>query len=575
MAFGSVYLLKVTCILMLCCVFASPALAKTHHRTFIIQETPCTRLCSTKNILTVNGQYPGPTIYARKGDTVVFKVINQGNKNITIHWHGVDQPRNPWSDGPEYITQCPIQPGANFTQRIQFTQEEGTLWWHAHSDFNRATVHGAMVIHPRKGSTFPFPKPDKEVTLILGEWWKTDLNEVLQNAILNDGNVDPSDANTINGQPGDFLPCSQNDTFKVQVQQGKTYLLRVINAAMSNELFFAIANHQVTVVGTDGSYTKPYSTDYIMITPGQTMDLLLMADQLKNFSSPSRYYMATRPYNSNLELRFDGNISTAIVEYKTYENTSATVPLFPTLPKFNDTNAATAFTDGLRSLASWDHPVDVPKIIDEHIYITVALNVVPCTGKSNCSGPLGGITAASLNNASFQNPPIDVLDAYYYSIPNVYTPNFPNKPPVFFNFTDNNIPTKLWYTQKSTKVKVLEYNTTVEIVFQGTNVLGSAENHPMHLHGHSFYVVGKGFGVFNKKDPLSYNLVDPPYENTIGVPKNGWAAIRFTAKNPGVWLMHCHFDSHAVFGMDMVFITKNGNFEDAKMLPRPYDMPHC
>jgi hypothetical protein len=44
----------------------------------------------------------------------------------------------------------------------------------------------------------------------------------------------------------------------------------------------------------------------------------------------------------------------------------------------------------------------------------------------------------------------------------------------------------------------------------------------------SIYVVGKGFGIFDKeKDPLSYNLVDPPYENTI----YGWAAIRFKCRS--------------------------------------------
>ncbi|KAJ4761517.1 Laccase [Rhynchospora pubera] len=567
----SAFLLKFICIVTL----FSPIWAKTHHRTFIIQETPCTRLCNTKNILTVNGQYPGPTIYARNGDTVVVKVINLGNKNITLHWHGVNEPRNPWHDGPEYITQCPIKLGANFTQRIQFTEEEGTLWWHAHTDFDRATVHGAIVIHPRKGSTFPFPKPDKEVTLILGEWWNADVNDVLRKAQMTGGDVDPSDANTINGQPGDFLPCSQNDTFKVQVQQGKTYLLRMINAALSNEYFFAIASHRLTVVGKDGSYTKPYSTDYIMITPGQTMTLLLKADQLKNSSSPSRYYMAARPYNGNSLVPFDQTVATAILEYRTNMNTFSTMPLFASLPGIDDTNAATAFTNGLRSLASWDHPVDVPKTIDEHMYIAIAVNVVPCPGKFNCTGPSGNKLASSLNNASFENPPIDVLDAYHYSIPNVYTPDFPNKPPFFFNFTEDNIPSEFFLTQKSTKVKVLEYNTTVEIVFQGTNILGG-ENHPMHLHGHSFFVVGTGFGVFDKeKDPLSYNLVDPPYENTIGVPKNGWVAIRFKAANPGVWFMHCHFERHTIWGMDMVFITKNGNTTDGKMLPRPHDMPHC
>lgn len=78
------------------------------------------------------------------------------------------QPRNPWSDGPEYITQCPIQPGASFTQRIIFSTEEGTLWWHAYSDWSRATVHGAIFVYPKHGTSYPFPKPDAEVPIILG-----------------------------------------------------------------------------------------------------------------------------------------------------------------------------------------------------------------------------------------------------------------------------------------------------------------------------------------------------------------------------------------------------------------------
>ncbi|KAI3685444.1 hypothetical protein L6452_34687 [Arctium lappa] len=53
--------------------------------TFVVQENNYTRLCSSKNILTVNGQYPGPTISARRGDTVIVDVINQATQNITIH----------------------------------------------------------------------------------------------------------------------------------------------------------------------------------------------------------------------------------------------------------------------------------------------------------------------------------------------------------------------------------------------------------------------------------------------------------------------------------------------------------
>ena len=82
--------------------------------------------------------------------------------------HGVKQPRNPWSDGPEYITQCPIRPGHKFKQKLIFSTEEGTLWWHAHSDWARATVHGAIFVYPRHINAYPFPKPDAEVPIIFG-----------------------------------------------------------------------------------------------------------------------------------------------------------------------------------------------------------------------------------------------------------------------------------------------------------------------------------------------------------------------------------------------------------------------
>lgn len=46
-----------------------------------------TRLCQTKNIVTVNGQYPGPRIIAREGDRLVIKVVNHVQNNISIHWY--------------------------------------------------------------------------------------------------------------------------------------------------------------------------------------------------------------------------------------------------------------------------------------------------------------------------------------------------------------------------------------------------------------------------------------------------------------------------------------------------------
>nr|QWT83288.1 multicopper oxidase [Toona sinensis] len=536
--------------------------------TFVIEDTPYTRLCSTKNILTVNGKFPGPTLHVNKNDTIIVDVHNKANYNITLHWHGVKQPRYPWSDGPEYITQCPIRPGEKFSQNIIFSSEEGTIWWHAHSDWSRATVHGAIVVYPNKETNYPFPKPHADVPIIFGEWWKNDIVQVYNEFLQSGGDPNVSDAYLINGQPGDLYPCSKSDTYKLIVEYGKTYLLRLINAAVQDILFFAVAKHQLTVVGTDGSYTKPLRVDYITISPGQTIDVLLEANQ-----QPDHYYMAARVYSSAVDVDFDNTTTTAILQYKAKNSPSSNLSL-PYLPFYNDTNASVNFTGKLRSLNDDDHPCDLPLNISRKLFFTVSVNSYPCANDS-CQGPNGSRLSASVNNISFESPSTDILKAYYNNISGVYGDNFPNKPPLFFNFTADDLPSYLNTPRKATKVKVLEYNSTVEIVFQGTNLIAGTD-HPMHLHGYSFYVVGWGFGNFDKdKDPLNYNLVDPPLQNTIAVPKNGWAVIRFKANNPGVWFMHCHLERHLNWGMEMAFIVKNGQSPKAQLLPPPPDMPSC
>ncbi|ONK73948.1 uncharacterized protein A4U43_C03F1230, partial [Asparagus officinalis] len=238
---------------------------------------------------------------------------------------------------------------------------------------------------------------------------------------------------------------------------------------------------------------------------------------------------------------------------------------FPTtLPDFEDNKAAAKFVLGLRSLKD---DVDVPKTIDQRIIITLSINELLCPNNS-CLGPNGTTFAASLNNISFVMPNMGILQAYYKKIDGVYGEDFPVKPPVDFNFTGDDIPQEYLFPAVGTEVRVLEYRTEVEMAFQGTNLLDVGMNHPMHLHGYRFYVVGTGIGNFDEeKDPKSYNLKDPPLENTVGVPKSGWAAIRFKANNPGVWFMHCHLERHGTWGMDTVFIVKT--------LPPPANMPPC
>jgi len=538
------------------------------HYNFVVEEANYTRLCSTKSILTVNGKFPGPTIRVLHGDTIFVNVHNKGNQNITIHWHGVKQPRNPWTDGPEYITQCPIQPGKKFRQKLIFSEEEGTLWWHAHSDWTRATVHGAIIIYPKINSSYTFIKPYKEIPIIFAEWWKSDVNEVLREFLQSGGGPNSSDAITINGQPGDLYPCSKSETFKLRVERGRTYLLRVVNAAMNLILFMSIAKHNLTVVNVDAMYTKPMTRDYICISPGNTMDVLLHANQ-----EPDHYYMAARAYSTGVGVAYDNTTTTAIVQYKG-SSTPLSTPSLPNLPDYNDTTAAFDFITSIRGKPD-NYSHGVPKKINTHMLTTLSINTFPCPNNQSCEGPNGTKLAASMTNISFQAPNFDILEAYYYHIHGVYKKGFPNFPPDIFNFTADSLPLTLQTPKRGTKVKVLKYGSNVELVLQDTNLI-SGLDHPMHLHGYSFHVVGYGFGNFNKsKDPMNYNVVDPPLVNTVTVPKNGWAAIRFVATNPGVWFMHCHLERHLSWGMETVFIVKNGKSLKGTLMPPPPDMPPC
>ncbi|XP_052179270.1 laccase-12-like [Diospyros lotus] len=552
-------------------LLASP---KAHHHDFVVQAAKVKRLCKTHNSITVNGQYPGPTLEINNGDTLVVKVTNRARYNVTVHWHGVRQMRTGWADGPEFITQCPIRPGESYTYRFTIQGQEGTLWWHAHSSWLRATVYGALIVHPREGSSFPFPKPNRESILMLGEWWDANPIDVVREALRTGAAPNVSDAYTINGQPGDFYKCSSKGTVIVPVDSGETNLLRIVNAALNQQLFFSVANHKLTIVGADASYLRPFTTSIIMLGPGQTTDVLITTDQ-----PAARYYIAARAYASAQGAPFDNTTTTAILEYKkaacpAKAKCSSPKPVAATLPVFNDTATATAFTTRLRSRERAEVPTD----IDENLFFTVGLGLNRCppgVRARNCQGPNGTRFAASMNNVSFVLPKnFSILQAYRQGVPGVFTPNFPGTPLVKFDYTGN-VSRALWQPVPGTEIYKLKYGARVQLVLQGTSIF-TAENHPIHLHGYDFYIIAEGFGNFNSKtDTAKFNLVDPPLRNTASVPVGGWAVIRFVADNPGAWIMHCHLDVHLTWGLGMVFVVEDGIGASQSIEPPPADLPAC
>ncbi|KAH6798418.1 laccase 17 [Perilla frutescens var. frutescens] len=543
--------------------------ALTRHYDFNITMQNVTRLCHTRSIVTVNGEFPGPRVVAREGDRLLIKVTNHVPNNISIHWHGIRQLRSGWADGPAYVTQCPIQTGQSYVYNYTVTGQRGTLFWHAHISWLRATLYGPLIILPKKNVPYPFPKPHKEVPIIFGEWFNADPEAIIAQALQTGGGPNVSDAYTINGLPGPLYNCSSKNTFKLKVKAGKTYLLRVINAALNDELFFSIANHSLTVVDVDAIYVKPFKTDTILITPGQTTNLLL---HTKPTSPAAAFLMTARPYVTGPGT-FDNTTVAGILEYDSPAKKK--LPLYrPSLPPLNDTAFATNFTNRLRSLATPQFPANVPQKVGKKFLFTVGLGTAPCDRNATCQGPNGTKFAATVSNISFVQPTTALLEAHFSGQSSgVYTADFPYSPLRWFNYTGN--PPNNTMVGNGTKLMVLPFNTSVEVVMQDTSIIG-AESHPLHLHGFNFFVVGQGFGNYDPiNDPKSFNLVDPVERNTVAVPAGGWVAIRFFADNPGVWFMHCHLEVHTSWGLKMAWLVLDGNLPNQKLLPPPSDLPKC
>ncbi|XVF55155.1 hypothetical protein PTKIN_Ptkin06aG0013800 [Pterospermum kingtungense] len=565
------------CVLLLLLVASTAASPESSpptivEHTFYVQNLTVNRLCNRRVITAVNGSYPGPTIQVREGDTLVVHVFNKSPYNLTIHWHGVFQKLSGWADGPNMVTQCPIRPGSKYTYKFKIIKQEGTLWWHAHVSWLRATVYGALIIRPRAGTTYPFPKPYREVPILLGEWWNANVIDVESQALATGGLPIISDAYTINGWPGNFYPCSNKQMYKLKVKPGKTYLLRIINAALNNQLFYKIANHKMTVVAVDASYTKPYVTDVVVTGPGQTVDVLLTTDQ-----PIGSYYMAARPYvSAAANIPSDNTTTRGVIVYDSASPSST--PPMPALPALNDTPTANKFYTNLTALVNGPHWYPVPRNVDYNMFVTIGLGLEACPANTTCQGPIGNKLSASMNNESFVLPTgLSMLQAFFFNVGGVYTTDFPANPPIQFDYTNasinNNLP--LMFAPKGTKVTKLKYNSTVELIFQNTAFLG-VENHPMHIHGFNFHVLAQGFGNYNPAtDRRKLNLINPQIRNTIGVPVGGWAIIRFTANNPGVWLIHCHLDAHLSLGLATAFVVENGPTPETTLPPPPADLPQC
>lgn len=525
--------------------------------------------CFKKLSITINGMAPGPTITAHQGDTVVVEVTNSlVTEGLTIHWHGIRQIGTPWFDGTEAVSQCPIVAGDTFVYKF-VVDRAGTYLYHAHYGMQReAGLNGMIIVSVPKGQSEPFVY-DFDRSILLTDWYHKSTHEATAGltskpfvwigepqslliqgrgwyncSLVNAPTSNTGVCNTTNPE------CSP---FSMTVVPGKTYRLRVGSLTSLAALSFEIEGHNMTVIEADGHYVEPFTVKNLFIYSGETYSVLVTANQ-----DPSRNYWATVNVVSRKP-----STPTGLAIFNYYPNPPLRhPPTVPTTgPMWNDTEPRLAQSHAIKARKGYIIPP--PPTSDRHIILLNTQNMID------------GYTKWALNNVSLTFPTTPYLVALKEKrltnkLPELFDQTPPSDVYDWEHYDIHNIAPNVNATSR-TAIYRLEFNTTVDVVLQNANTMNpnNSETHPWHLHGHDFWVLGYGEGKFNPlNDPKKYNLLNPIMKNTVPLHPYGWTALRFRADNPGVWLFHCHIDSHFLMGMGVVFeegIDKVGELHSSIM----------
>ena len=300
---------------------------------------------------------------------------------------------------------------------------------------------------------------------------------------------------------------SQNNTF--HVKPGKTYLIHMIDMANFPGVAVWFQDHNFTAVGVDGVYTEARDLEdkMLRLAPAQRWDILITTknDTSKNFVifTTLDVNMLFPPLGIPNKPTFNGNATAWLV----YDDAK---PLPPQVTFYELNN----FFDEVNNLIPYDRqPLLEP--VDRRITLTMN------------NATYDGITRFTINNVTY----------IPQKVPSLYTAltvgNYSTDPAVY---GVNSIPF------------VLKYGEIIELVVQNQH-----ENlHPMHLHGHQYQVLQRGYPDTGSIWDGTYDANVSSYpvrRDTVMLNKNSSSVWRFKADNPGVWLFHCHIEYHITSGL--------------------------
>lgn len=540
------------CVVATVLALAGFANAKVVEHDFEVAYVDAAPDCYAKTVIGINGVYPGPTIRAVQGDILKITFHNYiATEGITMHWHGIRQVGSAWADGTAAVAQCPILYGESFTYEF-IVDRPGTYFYHGHFGSQRAAgFYGALIVDLPAGKHEPYHY-DGEHMIIVNDWWHRPIvtQEQGLEAIPFKFVGDPQslllegrgryNCSAVPTYTPAAISCNQTDErcapHVMKVERGKTYRLRLASVASLSSLNFKIEGHKMKVVEADGHNVQPFWTDNLDLYSGETYSVLVSANM-----PGDNYHLGL-----NVRGREDHNVPTGL-GILNYNNAPVRQPSTPAPkgPAWDDFEASKRQARKYKALKH--NPDPTSHALDRHAKVTRTLILLTTQQK------LKGHIKWAINNVTYAPLPTPVLAGLVYNISGSYdTAPPPDKMPADYNIY---APPPVTETNKGSGVYQFKTGDVVDVIIQNCgNLQNISENHPWHLHGHDFWILGYGDGKYDPKtSPKTFNLKNPPMRNNVPTFPFAWTAIRFKLDNPGAWPFHCHIEWHVHLGMGVVF----------------------
>lgn len=82
----------VCCFILFLSITTQSSVGKTRHLKWAVEYMHWSPDGVEGIVMAINGQFPGPTIRARAGDTIHLELMNKlHTEGLVIHWHGIRQ----------------------------------------------------------------------------------------------------------------------------------------------------------------------------------------------------------------------------------------------------------------------------------------------------------------------------------------------------------------------------------------------------------------------------------------------------------------------------------------------------